>query len=130
MLARINKQNVIDLIDRAVSSDQKFPEGDGYFIRTTHRRRSTPRYKTFINTVDSFNRADALVMNYIDNSTRVTSGNYISNSDLCAFAVNSYVSFMNRLAAVQSGCYAQLLPGLLPATVAPSPYIWVKSERR
>jgi hypothetical protein len=30
--------------------------------------------------VDSFNRADALVMNYIDNSAGVPSGNYISNT--------------------------------------------------
>lgn len=103
MLAGVNKQNVIDLIDKAVSADQTFPGGDGYLIRTTDNRRSDPRYKTFINTVDSFNRTDALVMNYIDNSAGVRSDNYISNTPDVLFyftglvtvpeiATNSYVA--------------------------------------
>ena len=80
MLAGASEQNVIDLIDRAASADQTFPQGDGYLIRTTDVARSSPRFVTFINTVDSFNRPDALVMNYIDNSAGVASGNYLSNT--------------------------------------------------
>jgi uncharacterized protein (TIGR03790 family) len=80
MLAGTGEQNVIDLIDKAVASDQSFPEGDGYFIRTTDVNRSDSRFRTFINTFDSFNRTDALAMNYIDNSAGVASGNYLSNT--------------------------------------------------
>ena len=80
MLAGVDEQHVIGLIDRAVSAGQTFPTGDGYFIRTTDVNRSIPRVSSFINTVDAFNRPDALVMNYIDNSTgTAASGNYLSN---------------------------------------------------
>ncbi len=80
MLAGVGQQNVIDLIDHGVSADQTFPGGDGYVIRTTDAARSSPRFATFVNTVDAFNRPDALVMNYIDNSAGVAGGNYISNT--------------------------------------------------
>ncbi len=85
MLAGVDEQNAIELIDRGTSADQTFPRGDGYFIRTTDVNRSTPRFKTFINTVDSFNRPDAFVLNYIDNSTGVSSGNYLSNTSNVLF---------------------------------------------
>ena len=81
MLAGVNAQHVIELIDRGLSADQTFPTGDGYFFRTTDSTRSIPRYGAFINTVDAFNRPDALVLNYIDNSAGdATSGNYLSNT--------------------------------------------------
>ena len=85
MLAGVSEQHVIDLIQRAVSADQTFPRGDGYFIRTTDAARSSPRFVTFINTVETFNRSDALVMNYIDNSTGVAPGNYLSNTSNVLF---------------------------------------------
>ncbi len=80
MLAGVDAPHVIELIDRAMSADQTFPTGYGYFIRTTDVNRSIPRIRSFIDTVDAFNRPDALIMNYIDNSTgSAASGNYLSN---------------------------------------------------
>ena len=80
MLAGVDEQDVVDLIDRGVSADQTFPAGDGYFIRTTDSTRSIPRFGAFVDTVDAFNRPDALVLNYIDNSAGdAASGNYLSN---------------------------------------------------
>ncbi len=80
MLAGVGQQNVFDLIDRGASADQTFPGGDGYFMRTTDANRSDTRFRTFINTVDAFNRPDALVMNYIDNGTGATAVNYLSDT--------------------------------------------------
>ncbi len=80
MLAGVDEQHVVDLIDRGVSADQTFPAGDGYFIRTTDSTRSIPRFGAFIDTVDAYDRPDALVLNYIDNSAGdAPSGNYLSN---------------------------------------------------
>ena len=80
MLAGVGQQNVIDLIDLGASADQTFPRGNGYLIRTTDAARSNPRFATFVNTVDAFNRPDALAMNYIDNSAGAATGNYLSNT--------------------------------------------------
>jgi uncharacterized protein (TIGR03790 family) len=55
------------VVDRGVAADGTFPDGDGYFVRTTDPARSV-RYFDMQATVTSWNRPGGLKMFYIDNS--------------------------------------------------------------
>ena len=68
MLAGRSAAKVKQLIDRGVAADQSLPSGDGYFVKTTDSIRSLLAWN-FTTTVANWNRADGLVMNYIDNSS-------------------------------------------------------------
>ncbi|RYE75127.1 MAG: TIGR03790 family protein, partial [Myxococcales bacterium] len=68
MLAGTSVENVQALIDRGVSSDDTFPDGDGYFLRTTDVNRSA-RYADFQATVTKWaSPGGPLTMTYLDNA--------------------------------------------------------------
>ncbi len=102
VLAGLNSTNVFNLINNGVSSDGTLPAGDGYFIRTTDPARSI-RYLNFLDTVNFWNRPEALSMFYIDNSTNSAS-NFIQNTSDVLF-------YLTGLADVPEINTNQYLPG-------------------
>ncbi len=67
VLAGASVEAVQATIDRGVASDDTFPTGDGFFIRTTDTARSV-RYPAFEDTVDLFSHPTGLTMTYLDNA--------------------------------------------------------------
>jgi hypothetical protein len=54
------------LVDRGLAADDTYPEGEGYFVRTTDEARSV-RWSAFGATVDAFDHEGGLSMTYLDN---------------------------------------------------------------
>ena len=71
------------LIDRGIASDDTFPTGDGYLVRTTDQARSV-RWPEFISTVDAWDHEGGLDLSYIDNSEGMGS-NVVANTDNILF---------------------------------------------
>jgi len=67
MIAAATTDDAIALIDRGVSSDQTFPMGDGYLVRTSDPDRSV-RWGAFMQTVSDWDYQGGLTLNYVDNS--------------------------------------------------------------
>jgi uncharacterized protein (TIGR03790 family) len=69
MLAGVSTASVKATIDKGVQAERSFPEGSGWFVRTTDSVRSAPRLQDFQATVQSWNRPDAFAMRYFDHAT-------------------------------------------------------------
>lgn len=67
MLAGDDLTEIQALVDRGVASDGTRPFGDGYLVRTTDEARSV-RFFEYIDTVDLFDHAGGLALQYIDNA--------------------------------------------------------------
>ncbi len=71
------------LIDRGIASDDTFPTGDGFLVRTTDQARSV-RWPEFISTVDAWDHEGGLDLSYIDNSEGMGS-NVVADTDNILF---------------------------------------------
>jgi uncharacterized protein (TIGR03790 family) len=67
VIAGASAAEAIEVIDRGLAADDTFPDGNGFFVRTTDKARSV-RWQDFEDTVDSFSHPTGLAMTYIDNS--------------------------------------------------------------
>jgi len=92
-------------IDRGFSSDQTFPQGHGYFVRTADTSRSI-RYSDFQATVNSWNRPDALSLSYIDNSNGAYGADYIEGQSSVLF----YQTGLTNVPQIDSNIF---VPGAL-----------------
>ena len=76
VLAGIDVNNVVDLIDRAVSAEHTYPTGKGYLMRTTDSARSV-RWYDLMGIVSRWS-SEILDLEYIDNSGG-SGSNFISD---------------------------------------------------
>jgi uncharacterized protein (TIGR03790 family) len=101
-LAGTSKQNVFALIDRGVASDDTFPTGRGYFVRTTDVARSV-RWPAFVDTLAIWDDPGGLALSYIDNADGKQS-NFIEQQ-------NDVLFYMTGLTTVPSIETNTFLPG-------------------
>jgi uncharacterized protein (TIGR03790 family) len=99
MIAAVDIQNGKDLIDRGVAADGTLPKSKGYFLRTTDKARSV-RWSDFQSTVTSWNRADGIVSEYLDNSAGGGS-NVIKNKKDVLF----YLTGLTKVADLATNTY-------------------------
>ncbi|MCA9637068.1 MAG: TIGR03790 family protein [Myxococcales bacterium] len=78
-IAAVSEEDAFALIDRGVASDDTFPVGDGYFVRTTDQARSV-RWPDFLTTIAAFDHPEGLNLSYVDNSGGMGS-NVIADTD-------------------------------------------------
>lgn len=90
MLGGYTVQDVFALIDRGALAAQNFPEGDGYFIRTTDWMRSG-RFGFFKSTVNQWSPTP-LKLYYIDNDKGSTANDYIQNKSNVLFYLTGLTS--------------------------------------
>ena len=102
MLAGETQADALALIDRGAASDDSFPGGDGYLIRTTDVARSV-RYPSMEAAVDIFSSGAALDLTYIDNSGG-NGSNVINNTGDVLF----YFTGLTTVADLETNTY---LPG-------------------
>ena len=108
------------MIDRGARAQQSFPNGDGYFVRTTDSARSNPRYGDFQATASAWNRPDALRMAYLDNSTGA-GPDYIENASGILFYLTG-LSVVPQIATVFTSS-KRALPALTVAMLAISDFV-------
>ena len=104
MLAGADTDAVLALIDRGVASDDTFPAGDGYLVRTTDMARSV-RYPTFPGVVETWSHEGGLSFTYIDNADG-SGENVIADTEDVLF----YFTGLARVPSIETNTY---LPGAI-----------------
>jgi uncharacterized protein (TIGR03790 family) len=85
MLAGVSSAEVFALIDRGVASDDTFPTGTGYFVRTTDPARSV-RWPSMVQTLSDWDPApDGLALSYTDNSAGGASDSLTGKTDVLLY---------------------------------------------
>ncbi len=103
MLAGVSEAEVKALIDRGIASDDTFPTGTGYLVRTTDVARSV-RYPSMVDAVAAWNHApDGLSLSYTDNSAGGGSDAITGKADV--------LLYLTGLASVPSVDTNAYLPG-------------------
>lgn len=104
MLAGTDADAVQALIERGVASDDTFPAGDGYLIRTTDSARSV-RYMAFARAAEQWDHEGGLSLTYIDNADGSGSNVLQDTVD-----VMFYWTGQARIADIETNTY---LPGAI-----------------
>lgn len=102
MIAGETSDDALAVIAQGLASDDSYPMGDGYMIRTTDAARSV-RWQAFIATENNWNQGDDLSMTYISNANG--SGSNVING---VSDVLFYFTGLAQVADVDSNVY---LPG-------------------
>lgn len=82
MLGAITFDQARALIDRGVSADATYPNGDGYLIRTSDATRSIPRYFDFSKLPALWADTNGINLQYIDNSKSLVNNAISSDSNI------------------------------------------------
>jgi uncharacterized protein (TIGR03790 family) len=104
MLAGAAQQDVLDLIDRGIRSDNTYPTGTDYMIRTTDPSRSV-RYPEFQAFAASWDPATGITPVYVDNSAGKGSNVITGKTD-----VLFYFQSLSTVPSITTNTY---LPGAL-----------------